>query len=277
MEAKIKSDKIKTIREQALFNGKHFHFFIYNKTESVTGLHQHDYYELTLVLTGRYYQEVNGKEVLLERGDFVFIPLGSHHQSSYKLGTCRLLNIGISQAFFDKHYLALLPACFVASQSYRLKSQFLSYIEAVIASSAFQSGDFAEFLETVTFHSVNSIRHYKQDSGEAVPLWLRHTLEAMHDKQYFADKAIHNMVTLAGKTQEHLTRATRRYFNKTPMQIIHEIRINYAKRQLEVTNDSVEDIAYDCGYNDVSLFIKNFKKLISLTPGNYRKEYFSIK
>ncbi len=49
--------EISTAREQQLFNGKNFHVVIYNKTESVSGLHQHDYYEFTVVLTGRYYQE----------------------------------------------------------------------------------------------------------------------------------------------------------------------------------------------------------------------------
>ena len=48
--------EINTAREQQLFDGRNFHVFIYNKTESVSGLHQHDYYEFTLVLTGRYYQ-----------------------------------------------------------------------------------------------------------------------------------------------------------------------------------------------------------------------------
>lgn len=77
--------EISTAREQQLFNGKNFHVVIYNKTESVSGLHQHDYYEYTIVLTGRYYQVINGKRVLLERGDFVFIPMGSHHQSFMNL------------------------------------------------------------------------------------------------------------------------------------------------------------------------------------------------
>ncbi len=81
MQPVINAPEIATAREQQLFNGKNFHVFIYNKTESISGLHQHDYYEFTLVLTGRYFQEINGKRVLLERGDFVFIPLGSHHQS----------------------------------------------------------------------------------------------------------------------------------------------------------------------------------------------------
>ena len=86
MQPVINAPEIATAREQQLFNGKNFHVFIYNKTESISGLHQHDYYEFTLVLTGRYFQEINGKRVLLERGDFVFIPLGSHHQSFYEFG-----------------------------------------------------------------------------------------------------------------------------------------------------------------------------------------------
>lgn len=59
--------EMNTALEQKLFNGKNFHVFIYNKTESISGLHQHDYYEFTLVLTGRCYQEINGKRVLLVR------------------------------------------------------------------------------------------------------------------------------------------------------------------------------------------------------------------
>ncbi|AUP76362.1 hypothetical protein CWS02_05630 [Enterobacter sp. EA-1] len=62
--------------------------------------------------------------MLLERGDFVFIPLGSHHQSFYEFGATRILNVGISKRFFEQHYLALLPFCFVASQAYRTTSAF---------------------------------------------------------------------------------------------------------------------------------------------------------
>ncbi len=49
MQPVINAPEIATAREQQLFNGKNFHVFIYNKTESISGLHQHDYYEFTLV------------------------------------------------------------------------------------------------------------------------------------------------------------------------------------------------------------------------------------
>ena len=263
---------VKTIRENELFNNRPFHMFIYNKQVSGTGLHQHDYYEFTLVLTGRYYQEVNGKRVLLERGDLVFIPLGSSHQSFYEFGTTRIFNVGISRSYFDEHFKYLLPEHFVASQAYPLKHEFLSYIESVLVSPGFREEALTEFLEVVTYSVMNRLRHHKDASAsEDLPLWLHEAVERMHDRPLFAEDALANLIHLSGKSQEYLTRATRRYYNKTPMQIINEIRINYAKMQLEVTNNSVADIAFETGYNDVSLFIKNFKKLTSFTPGSYRK------
>lgn len=264
--------EMNTVLEQKLFNGKNFHVFIYNKTESISGLHQHDYYEFTLVLTGRCYQEINGKRVLLERGDFVFIPIGSCHQSFYEFGATRLLNVGISRRFFDKHYQQLLPGFLVASQVYSVKSPFLSYIESVIASLNFRDSEFDEFIEVVSFAIINRMCHFREEqTQDVVPQWLKTTVEVMHDKNKFGENALENMVALSGKSQEYLTRATQRFYSKTPMQIINDIRINFAMKQLEITNYSVTDIAYESGYSSPSLFIKTFKKLTSFTPSNYRK------
>lgn len=277
MQLQVNATEIKTVYEQQLFNGKNFHVLIYNKTESVTGLHQHDYYEFTLVLTGRYYQEINGKRVLLERGDFVFIPVGSNHQSFYEFGATRILNVGISKRFFEQHYLPLLPFCFVASQVYRANSTFLTYIETVIASLNFRGNGLDEFIEVVTFYIINRLRHYREEQVyDDIPQWLKATVEIMHDKTQFGEHALENMVRLSAKSQEYLTRATRRYYSKTPMQIINEIRINFAKKQLEMTNYSVTDIAYEAGYSSPSLFIKTFKKMTSFTPNSYRKRLTEI-
>ncbi|CAM3401766.1 MULTISPECIES: transcriptional regulator ChbR [Yersinia] len=268
---------IRLVREKDLFNDKEFHLFIYNKTESATGLHRHDYYEYTLILTGMCYQEINGKRVFLERGDVVFIPVGSHHQSFYEFGVTRILNVGISKAFFEQHYKHILSRSFVASQAYRIKGDFLSYIESAISAAHVQEDEITELLELLTFYVTNRISHYKETApSDDIPQWLKNTVDKMHDNSQFGERALINMVELSGKTQEYLTRATRRYYQKTPMQIINEIRINFAKTQLEVTNDLVSDIAFEAGYSDTTLFIKNFKKLTSFTPGNYRKKFYGV-
>nr|EHZ7766124.1 transcriptional regulator ChbR [Providencia rettgeri]EIJ7169266.1 transcriptional regulator ChbR [Providencia rettgeri] len=248
--------EIKLVQESELFNNKTFHVFIYNKVESASGLHQHDYYEYMIVLTGRCYQIINGKKVLLERGDFIFLPIGSHHESAYDFGPTRILNVGISKSFFDKHYLPLLPSCFVASQGYQLKNEFMAYIESVIASLNFRDSEFNEFIELVTFNVVNRLRHYREKSmRDDAPQWLKSTLEEMHDIAMFSERALQNMISITGKSQEYLTRATKRYYGKTPMQIINDIRINFAKKQLEITNYSITDIAFESGYSSPSLFV----------------------
>ena len=148
----------------------------------------------------------------------------------------------------------------------------------MISSLNFRHTEFNEFIEIVTFNVVNRLRHYRDDRIEDdIPLWLKDAIDGMHDKSRFGENALANMVQLSGKSQEYLTRATRRYYDKTPMQIIHDIRINFAKKQLEITNYSVTDIAFDAGYSSPSLFIKTFKKITSLTPNSYRKNLYSIK
>ncbi|MPN57675.1 HTH-type transcriptional regulator ChbR [bioreactor metagenome] len=166
-----------------------------------------------------------------------------------------------------------MPFCFVASQVYRTNSAFLTYVETVIASLNFRDTGLEEFVEVVTFYIINRLRHYREEQVlDDIPQWLKATVETMHDKAQFGENALENMVSLSAKSQEYLTRATQRYYSKTPMQLINEIRINFAKKQLEMTNYSVTDIAYEAGYSSPSLFIKTFKKMTSFTPNSYRKK-----
>ncbi|MGL5700718.1 MAG: transcriptional regulator ChbR [Kluyvera sp.] len=265
--------EIRTVHESQFLNGHDFYMFILDKTESVNGIHRHDYYEFTIVLTGGCCQEINGKKVALERGDFVFIPIGSYHQTFYDSGVTRILNMGVSRQYFSEHYLQLFPHYFVASQRYRIRQDFLTFIEATVASLNNNENEVDEFNKLLTFYIVNHLQHHHEDvQDDDTPRWLKQLVSDMHKKSMFGEFALRNMVELSGKTQSYLTRATKRYYNKTPGQIINDIRINFCKKQLETTNFPVADIAFDAGFNTPGLFITNFKKATSFTPGNYRRQ-----
>jgi AraC-like DNA-binding protein len=66
-----------------------------------------------------------------------------------------------------------------------------------------------------------------------------------------------------------------RYFkkrtNKTFIKLLNEIRISQACRLLEDKDLPVATICYDCGYNNVSYFIRQFKEITGFTPLSYRK------
>ncbi len=68
-----------------------------------------------------------------------------------------------------------------------------------------------------------------------------------------------------------------RYFKsktqKTFTQFLNEIRIGHAKKLLLNHNLSVQEVCYECGYNNPTNFYKFFRKLSGQTPLEYRRRY----
>jgi len=52
-----------------------------------------------------------------------------------------------------------------------------------------------------------------------------------------------------------------------------ELRLGHASRLLIDTTESVSEIAYDCGFNNISNFNRLFKKKKNCTPKEFRESY----
>ena len=70
-----------------------------------------------------------------------------------------------------------------------------------------------------------------------------------------------------------LNAITKASVGKTVAQLIDEQIILEAKRYLLATPNQVKDIAWDLGYEDVSYFIRFFKKHTGLSPDAFRKNF----
>lgn len=57
----------------------------------------------------------------------------------------------------------------------------------------------------------------------------------------------------------------------TIFEYLNKIKIDYSCRLLLNTDLNVVDISYDCGFNNLSHFNKQFKKFINKTPTQYRR------
>jgi transcriptional regulator GlxA family with amidase domain len=58
-----------------------------------------------------------------------------------------------------------------------------------------------------------------------------------------------------------------------PIAYVQRLRIEDAKRRLERTEASVDEISWRVGYEDAAFFRRLFKRTTSLTPGAYRKRF----
>lgn len=59
--------------------------------------------------------------------------------------------------------------------------------------------------------------------------------------------------------------------------LLQKIRIEHARLLLESTDDIIVDIASRCGFNDIKFFYSSFKKIVGMTPGEYRNKFTNIK
>lgn len=88
-----------------------------------------------------------------------------------------------------------------------------------------------------------------------------------YDKQI----TLNDMAFAAGMSPKYFCYFFKDMTGKTPVEYLNIYRIEKACRKLLNTDTSVTDIAFSCGYNDLSYFIKTFKHIKQVTPAKYRK------
>jgi transcriptional regulator GlxA family with amidase domain len=61
--------------------------------------------------------------------------------------------------------------------------------------------------------------------------------------------------------------------NNTVLEYWQRVKIEAAKRQLEISRKTVGEVMYEVGYNDTKAFRDIFKKVVSMSPVDYRNKY----
>lgn len=71
----------------------------------------------------------------------------------------------------------------------------------------------------------------------------------------------------------HLSREYKKIYGTTIGNELTYQRISHAKSMLRFSDDSIDTIALNCGFQDSGYFIKVFKKAENMTPLEYRKKW----
>lgn len=85
-----------------------------------------------------------------------------------------------------------------------------------------------------------------------------------------------NIETLCKKacmSEPNFFRCFKQQFGITPVDFINQQRILLATNLLKGSSQSISDICFSCGFNNLNHFFKLFKKHTNHTPGQYRKLY----
>jgi AraC-like DNA-binding protein len=103
-----------------------------------------------------------------------------------------------------------------------------------------------------------------------LPAPLQKALERMR-LYYHLPTRVGELAAMAQMSESHFSRMFKAALGTSPIDWLRRERINQAKRRLAESDDAVKEVALQVGYTDQFFFSKDFKKMTSLTPTNYRR------
>ena len=107
----------------------------------------------------------------------------------------------------------------------------------------------------------------------------QHEDEPIRKAQEYIENNIMERITideLAGKFaigRRHFERRFKKATNNTVIEYIQRVKIESAKKALETTRKTVNEVMYEVGYSDVKAFREVFKRFTGMSPLEYRNRY----
>lgn len=96
------------------------------------------------------------------------------------------------------------------------------------------------------------------------------------EKNYHKQLTLEELAEVACFSRFHFTRIFYSQIKETPFQFINRIRLEKAAYLISSNPEiNFSEVAHYCGYSDLAVFSRNFKKFFNLSPTQYRKTRIS--
>ncbi len=82
------------------------------------------------------------------------------------------------------------------------------------------------------------------------------------------------VATLANMTESAFSRYFTSRMNKSFSEFLSDVRIGHACKLLHEADLNISEVSYECGFNTLSNFNKQFKERMGVTPLRYKQDYW---
>lgn len=256
--------------------------------------HKHDYVEAIYVLKGSITNIINGEEIILEKGDLLF--LNCH--ASHGIKACNIndiaVNFIIKPVFFDTALSMLEEQNFITNfivntlRNDNTKGQFLLFktdnilpitnilenlIYSIITDKSFDEQNINKKLMGLLFMYLsnytsalkeNSKVNYKEVMGKTILNYI---------ETNYKNATLSEITNQLNSSVSQISRFIKNKFGKNFKELLQEKRLQIAVKLLQETNLSISDIVLNIGYENNSYFHRKFRETYHMSPAEYRKSY----
>lgn len=251
--------------------------------------HWHEDIECIHIINGEMYYDVNGKKLLLKKGDNIIV-------------NSKQLHFGYSNCQKECYFIVVLfhPNLLKCNQK-----MYQQYVKPVLKCTALEYLHLKEGTEPNTSVSEILIQLFQlmphssqpygyQAIGLLYTLWdlifdnIKDSTRLENTENDTEIEAQRLMVSyICQNYQENLTlrdiaaagnvcrnkccKLFQKYLQQSPIDFLNAYRLEVSQNLLKETSYSITEVAAACGYNYISYYSKIFYKKFGITPSRYRK------
>ena len=251
-------------------------------------LHYHDDFEIVYVLEGTLDASVHAQRFECSTGDILIIPPQKIHGFfQHKNLPCHYINIVFSLSLleqpdsdFFKKFMSPYQNEQISLPYFHKKETLFNtkILESVI--SLFNNRHEAVSKPFLVKSELFKIFHYLQEIVSDSDVKLNNS-ELYANKlipvfkyvseNYMNSISVADAAKLVNFSESHFMNIFKRIAGTSFTNYVKMIRLENARVMLLSSDKSVQQIADECGFEDISYFIRSFKKYINLSPLKYKK------
>lgn len=262
-----------TIRDlQALLAGK----------DMIQALHRHDFFYILILKKGNGNHEIDFTPYTVCGNSVFFMRPGQVHRLELKAESTGYL-MQFSTDFYyphDKTSNQLLRKASIRNH-YQFEA---SRLEKLLSILTYIFGEYTDKQEryqevikaNLDIFFIELVRHSSTSPLNDVNPHIQRRLEKFLEllETHIADnKQVSQYADLLNISTYQLNAITKETLGKTSSELINEHIILESKRYLLATSNQVNQIAYHLGYEDISYFIRFFKKHTGYSPEAFRQNF----
>jgi YesN/AraC family two-component response regulator len=249
--------------------------------DMIQDLHRHDFFHILVLQKGSGFHTIDFKNYEINDPAIFFVRPGQAHQLRLNAESSGYM-IQLNAEFYssDKTIYSFLRKA--STQNYyspdenKLK-RILSVLDYIFQEYNDKHENYTEVIRAnLSIFFVEMIREQKNNSVDKNNLYTQERLEeflALLEKHIFTHKQTANYAEMLHLTPYQLNAVTKTLLNKTVSELIIDAIILESKRYLLATTNQVSQIAAYMGYDDVSYFIRFFKKHTGFSPETFRQNF----
>lgn len=261
-----------------------YHHITPTHPQYIMALHWHVEFEIVRILSGTFQLSIDELEYTVEKGSVIFIPAGSVHSGLPRSCTYECIVFDMNMLMNKNDSCCRLirkiidheiePAC-VYAESYNDIHQYAWSMFDAIASrkEGYQLvvlGSLYQVIGTVFSNQYYNPAPEQPPRNHKRIIQLKTALEFM-ESSYNKQITLEEMSGSVDMSPKYFCRFFHEMTHRTPIDYLNYYRIERACYQLMTTDQSITEVAYSSGFNDLSYFIKTFKKYKGTTPKQYLK------